>query len=87
MRGYDWVETVIVGERGQITLPKQYRDKMGIKPKSPVLLELTEQGIVVKPALTITVRAFSDEFIQELAKEDLLKAGEKKKALARWEKI
>jgi len=60
---------------------------MGIKPKSPVLLELTEQGIVVKPALTITVRAFSDEFIQELAKEDLLKAGEKKKALARWEKI
>jgi len=81
------VETVIVGERGQITLPKQYRDKMGIKPKSPVLLELTEQGIVVKPALTITVRAFSDEFIQELAKEDLLKAGEKKKALARWEKI
>jgi AbrB family looped-hinge helix DNA binding protein len=87
VRGYDWVETVIVGERGQITLPKQYRDKMGIKPKSPVLLELTEQGIVVKPALTITVRAFSDEFIRELAKEDLLKAGEKKKALARWEKI
>ena len=81
------METVIVGERGQITLPKRYRDKMGIKPKSPVLLELTEQGIVVKPALTITVRAFSDEFIQELAKEDLLKAGEKKKALARWEKI
>ena len=81
------METVIVGERGQITLPKQYRDKMGIKPKSPVLLELTEQGIVVKPALTITVRAFSDEFIRELAKEDLLKAGEKKKALARWEKI
>ena len=81
------METVIVGERGQITLPKRYRDKMGIKPKSPVLLELTEQGIVVKPALTITLRAFSDEFIQELVKEDLLKAGEKKKALARWEKI
>ena len=72
----------MVGERGQITLPKRYRDKMGIKPKSPVLLELTEQGIVVKPALTITLRAFSDEFIQELVKEDLLKAGEKKKALA-----
>jgi AbrB family looped-hinge helix DNA binding protein len=80
------METVMVGERGQITLPKRYRDKMGIKPKSPVLLELTEQGIVVKPALTISLRTFSDEFIRELEKEDSLKPGEKEKALSRWKK-
>ncbi len=83
------METVIVGERGQITVPKRYREKLGIKPKSPVIVELTENGLFIKPAVTVPLsplRQFPEEFIQELQKEDLLKNGERKKILAKWKK-
>lgn len=80
------METVIVGERGQITVPKRYREKLGIKPKSPVIVELTENGLFIKPAVTVLLRQFPEELIQELQKEDLLKNGERKKILAKWKK-
>ena len=36
------METVIVGERGQVTIPKKLRDRFGIKSKSPVVFELRD---------------------------------------------
>lgn len=80
------METVIVGERGQITVPKRYRERLGIKPKSPVIMEITEDGLFIKPAITVLLRQFPAEFVQELEKEDLLKNGERKKILAKWKK-
>ena len=41
--------TLILGERGQVTIPKKYREKLGIKPKSPVMLELKGDGILIRP--------------------------------------
>lgn len=78
------METVIVGERGQVTIPKKLRDRFGIKPKSPVVFELREEGIMIKPAVTVTVREFSEDFIKDVAKADQLKAGERKDILAKW---
>jgi AbrB family looped-hinge helix DNA binding protein len=67
------METVIVGERGQVTIPKKLRDRFGIKSKSPVVFELREDGIMIKPAVTVTVREFSEDFIKDIAKADQLK--------------
>ncbi len=78
------METVIVGERGQVTIPKKLRDRFGIKSKSPVVFELREDGIMIKPALTVTVREFSDDFIKAIVKSDQLKESEKKDILAKW---
>lgn len=78
------METVIVGERGQVTIPKKLRDRFGIKSKSPVVFELRDDGIMIKPAMTIIVREYSDNFIKDLAKADRLKEGEKKDILAKW---
>jgi AbrB family looped-hinge helix DNA binding protein len=78
------METVIVGERGQVTIPKKLRDRFGIKSKSPVVFELREEGIMIKPAVTVTVREFSEDFIKDVAKADQLKAGERKDILAKW---
>ena len=78
------METVIVGERGQVTIPKKLRDRFGIKSKSPVVFELREDGIMIKPAMTIMVREFSDDFIKDIAKADRLKEGERKDILAKW---
>ena len=78
------METVIVGERGQVTIPKKLRDRFGIKSKSPVVFELREDGIMIKPAMTIMVREFSDDFIKDIVKTDSLKEGERKDILAKW---
>lgn len=76
--------TAIVGERGQVTIPKKLRDQIGIKSKSPVVFEIREDGIMIKPAVTVAVREFSDDFIKGLTKKDTLKAGERKDILAKW---
>lgn len=78
------METAIVGERGQVTIPKKLRDQIGIKSKSPVVFEIREDGIMIKPAVTVAVREFSDDFIKGLTKKDTLKAGERKDILAKW---
>lgn len=78
------METAIVGERGQVTIPKRLRERLGIKPKSPVVIEYRENGIFIKPAVTVPLRQFSDDFIEDLVKEDKLKKGEKKGILSKW---
>lgn len=80
------METVIVGERGQVTIPKKLRVRFGIKSKSPVVFELREDGIMIKPAVTVMLREFSDNFIKDIAKADQLKVGERKDILAKWKR-
>ena len=78
--------TVIIGERGQVTIPKRWRDKLGMKPKSPVVLELRENGILIKPSITVTLREFSEDFIAELEKADTLRKGEKAEIHHKWKR-
>lgn len=78
--------TGIVGERGQITIPKDLRKRLGIGPKTPVAMEITPQGLLIHPTVTVPVRSFSDDFIEEIAAADALKMGEKEKILRKWKK-
>ena len=78
--------TVIIGERGQVTIPKRWREKFGMKPKSSVVLELKENGIYIKPAVTVTLREFSGDFIAKLEKEDLHKKAEREEILRIWKR-
>jgi len=39
---------MIIGERGQITIPKELRDKYGLLPKMEVELVPTANGIILK---------------------------------------
>ena len=87
------MDTVIVGERGQITIPKEIRKKYGIKKRQPLIIEDKDGEIVIKPAVAVPikeleklVRKFDDDFIREIIKEDLLKDGEEEKILSKWEK-
>lgn len=80
------METLIVGERGQITIPKEVRERLGIRPKSPVVIEVKDDGLVIRPAVTIALRKFSDKMIKEIAREDILDKDERKKILAGWKK-
>ena len=87
------MDTVIVGERGQITIPKEIRKKYGIKKRQPLIIEDKDGEIVIKPAVAVPikeleklVRKFDDDSIREIIEEDLLKDGEEEKILSKWEK-
>ena len=45
--------TVRVSERGLISIPAAARRKLGIKPKSNVLIEVRENEIAIKPMKSI----------------------------------
>lgn len=74
----------LVGERGQITIPKEIRKKFGIKPRSTVILEVRDEGLLIRPATTVPVRVFSDEFVKQLEEDNTLREGEREKILAKW---
>ncbi len=85
------METLIVGERGQITIPSNLRKKYNIKSKQPVILEERNGELVIKPAYAIPLkklkqaaRTFNDDFVKELIEEDVLKKDEKAKILKKW---
>ena len=78
--------TTIVGERGQITIPKEYRKRLGIQPKAAVELEMTENGLLIRPTVTVPLRSFSQDFIDEITSDDMLKPGETEEILKTWNK-
>jgi len=87
------MNTVIVGERGQITIPKALRKKYGIRRRQPVILEEKNGELVIKPAaavplkyLKMIAREFDDEYIKKLINEDTLEEDEKGKILSKWSK-
>jgi AbrB family looped-hinge helix DNA binding protein len=76
--------TTIVGERGQITIPKEYRKRLGILPKSPVEIEMTSNGLLIRPTITVPLRSFTQDFIDEIVAADTLEQGESEKILKDW---
>jgi AbrB family looped-hinge helix DNA binding protein len=74
----------LVGERGQVTIPKEIRDRLGIKPHSAVIMEESGNTLVIRPARTVPVRVYSDEFIRRLEVENELRPGERERILAKW---
>ena len=39
---------------------------------------------MIKPAMTVTVREFSDDFVKTITKSDQMKENERKDILAKW---
>ncbi len=47
-----------VSPKGQVTIPQELRERLGIKPKDRVVFELEEDGIKVRPAGSRLMRHF-----------------------------
>jgi len=41
---------------------------------------------MIKPAMTVTIREFPDDFIREITEADQLKSAERKDILSKWRK-
>jgi len=85
------METLIVGERGQITIPRSLRRKYGIKPKQPVVVEDRDGEIVIKPAMVVPldklkalVRDYDEAFLKEILAANEVSPEEEKEIVERW---
>ena len=70
--------TLIVSNRGQITLPAATRKRFGIRGGDVVILEDRGSEIVLKPGVVLEVEFYSDEQIAEWDAADRLDEGERK---------
>jgi len=70
-------ETVIVSNRGQLTLPVGLRKRFGIQAGGPVIIEDRNGEIVLKPAVVMEVELYSDEQIAAWDRADQLDDSER----------
>ena len=76
-------ETVLVSNRGQITLPVALRKRLGIKAGDVVILEEQGNQVVLKPGIVLEVELYSDEQIAQWDAEDKLSEAERDRLLDR----
>ena len=49
-----------LSRRGQITLPKEVREKLGLRPGDVLLLKVEEGRLVLEPALLLSYEVYSE---------------------------
>ena len=74
-------QTLIVSERGQITLPKQLRDRLAIEPGSTLIAEEQDGQLILRPAVVTPVRIYSDKEIEDWITQDALSPSSRKRIL------
>ena len=57
--------TLSVSGRGLIALPVEMRKALGIRPQDNLLAEITPDGILLRPAVTLPLEIYTDGRIAE----------------------
>ena len=79
-------DTLIVSDRGQITLPATIRKKYGIKGGSALIIEERNNELLLKPAAIMEMDIYSDEQIAEWDKADQITDSERERIIQKLEK-
>ena len=74
-------ETLVVSDRGQVTLPKRLRERLAIAPGSALIAEERDGALVLRPAAVTPVRVYSDEEVREWLREDRVTFAERRRIL------
>jgi|CXWL01.1.fsa_nt_gi AbrB family looped-hinge helix DNA binding protein len=59
-----------INDRGVITIPAALRQLLGLKANDEVILEDTGGGILMRPAISVPLEVYTEERIQEFARDD-----------------
>lgn len=51
--------------RGVVTLPAKMRQAIGLRPDEPLIAELTADGILLRPAVTMPLELYTPERVRE----------------------
>jgi AbrB family looped-hinge helix DNA binding protein len=74
------METVKLGKKGQISIPKAVLDRLGLEAESLLLVEATDDGaILLRPAGVYPIEIFSDTRVGEVLAEDEMSSEEAKR--------
>lgn len=79
-------ETLLVSNRGQITLPASMRKLLGIEPGAALIIEAHNGELTLKPAAVLEIEHYSDAQIARWDSEDTLDADERKRILDRLQR-
>ena len=74
-------QTVIVSERGQITLPQDIRKKLGIKAGTALVAQEESGKVILRPAAVTPIEIYSDQEIKDWLAEDKISDRERNRIL------
>jgi len=72
---------LIVSKRGQITLPAPIRNRLGIREGGIVIVEETDNVVMLRPAAALEVETYSDQEIEKWDEADRLGDKERRAVL------
>ena len=76
-------QTLIVSNRGQLTLPANLRKRFGIKDGGAVILEERGNELILKPAMVLEVEMYTDAQVSAWDEADRLDDAERHSVLQR----
>jgi len=80
----DKTEVVFLGKRGQITIPAKIRELLRVEEGEPLIIEYDGEKVILKKAMVVPVRIYTDEEVTSYIQEDQLKKGEREKLRKKW---
>lgn len=73
-------EVVRLGKKGQLSVPREVMERLGLSGGEMLVLEVTDEGgIVLRPAGVYPLETYSDRRVEEFLDADRLSEDEKEK--------
>ena len=63
-------KVININERGTLTLPKEARIELGLSGAGQVIVESTEDGLLLRSGVTFPIEIYSKAKVAELEKSD-----------------
>lgn len=63
-------DKVTMNKRGVITIPAALRQAFGLKADDDLIVEGTEEGILLRPAASVPIELYSEGRIREFASDE-----------------
>lgn len=67
------METVKIGKKGQVTIPRRVLEAAGVPPESQLIVESEADGSIrLRPAAVYPIELYNDDRVAELGRENRL---------------
>ena len=63
-------DEITINERGTLTIPAAFRKALGLSGTQRMIVEATDEGLLLRPATLVPVELYSDQRIQEFEEEE-----------------
>jgi len=63
-------ERVTINSRGVITIPAKLREAFGLKANDELILEAVDQGLLLRPSVSVPLEFYSEERIAEFTSDE-----------------